>query len=125
MGFITVSYPNWDLTPWFPLKNLPAVVVDDNDMGMIHDMALYRQSRVQLEEGRKVAANKAFFNVEAIPEGTVLAFPLALKPIDDNVWDNWKPLEQDKTGDIYLGGLESVGFGHCMMTLKKPSGGAS
>ena len=107
------------------LKNLPAVVVDDNDMGMIHDMALYRQSRVQLEEDRKVAANKAFFNVEAIPEGTVLAFPLALKPIDDNVWDNWKPLEQDKTGDIYLGGLESVGFGHCMMTLKKPSGGAS
>ncbi|WOB68443.1 RAMP superfamily CRISPR-associated protein [Microcystis aeruginosa] len=125
LGFITVSYPNRDLTPWFPLKNLPAVVVDDNDMGMIHDMALYRQSRVQLEEDRKVAANKAFFNVEVIPEGTVLAFPLALKPIDDNVWDNWKPLEQDKTGDIYLGGLESVGFGHCMMTLKKPSGGAS
>ncbi len=125
LGFITVSYPNRDLTPWFPLKNLPAVVVDDNDMGMIHDMALYRQSRVQLEEDRKVAANKAFFNVEAIPEGTVLAFPLALKPIDDNVWDNWKPLEQDKTGDIYLGGLESVGFGHCMMTLKNLSGGAS
>jgi len=120
LGFIEVTNPNQDLTPWFPLgKKLPAIVVDNNDMGMIHDMALYRQSRVQLEDGRKVAANKAFFNVEALPEGTILVFPVAIKPINDTVWKDWKPLEKDKTGDIYLGGLESVGFGHCTMTLKE------
>ena len=119
LGFLTIEHPQKDLSPWFPLhKGLPAVVFDNVDMGMIHDMALYRQSRVALAEEQKIAADKAFFNTEALPEGTLLAFPLALRPTE-KTWVDWHPLGDDKQGDIYLGGLESIGFGHCYVTLQE------
>ena len=50
---------------------------------MVHDMALYRQSRVALEKEEKKAKGKAFFNTEALPEGTILAFPIAIKENKD------------------------------------------
>jgi CRISPR-associated protein Cmr4 len=114
LGFLTID-DTQDLTEWFPLdKKYPAVIVDDNDMPMIHDMALYRQSRVALEEDMKKAKRGAFFNVEALPEGTILAFPIAIKPNDKS----WKPLNGNTRGDIYLGGLESIGFGHCDLKIE-------
>lgn len=117
LGFLTLKKEQ-DLSPWFPLgKKLPAVIVDDNDIGMIHDMALYRQSRVKLEDEQKKVDTGAFFNVEALPEGTLLVFPIAIKPTDKN--KKWQPLNGTNQGDIYLGGLESVGFGHCNLTLKE------
>jgi CRISPR-associated protein Cmr4 len=130
LGFLELKQPGQDLSNWFPpgiipLNNppgkeqLPAVIVENNEMGMIHDMALYRQSRVALEQGQKVVEN--FFNVEALPEGTILIFPIALKKgqSQEKTWEKWEPLEKNKEGDVYLGGLESVGFGHCWMKLEK------
>ncbi|WP_414541692.1 RAMP superfamily CRISPR-associated protein [Nostoc sp. CCY0012] len=106
-----------DLLALFPLgEELPAVIVDDNDMPMIHDMALYRQSRVALDDDMKKAKEGHFFNIEALPEGTILAFPIAIKPHDKN-W-NWKPIKGELNGEIYLGGLESIGFGNCHLTIK-------
>jgi CRISPR-associated protein Cmr4 len=117
LGFLIIEHIQ-DLGNWFPLnKKYPAVVVDDNDMPMIHDMALYRQSRVALEEEVKKAKKGAFFNVEALPEGTVLAFPIAIKPNDKGC--KWKPINGNTSGEIYLGGLESIGFGHCNLTVKE------
>ena len=108
-------------------NNLPAVIVDDNDIAMIHDMALYRQSRVKLEEGRKVVDTDkgGFFNVEALPEGTILVFPLAIKEDKKQQKDfhSWEPLEKnkenEKEGDVYFGGLESIGFGHCSVSIHR------
>jgi CRISPR-associated protein Cmr4 len=115
LGFLTIEQQA-DLSHWFPLgEKLPAVIVDDNDMGMIHDMALYRQSRVALEENIKKAKTGAFFNTEALPEGTFLAFPVAIKPNDKQ----WKPINGSTSGDIYLGGLESIGLGHCSLTIQE------
>jgi CRISPR-associated protein Cmr4 len=111
-GFVTVDYPKQNLTDWFPDKQeRPAVVVGDDEIAMIHDMALYRQSRVALEKEEKVVNN--FFNTEALPEETILVFPIAHKPDKDG--NQWKPFTST---DIYLGGLESIGFGHCELTLK-------
>ncbi|MBO1065195.1 MULTISPECIES: RAMP superfamily CRISPR-associated protein [Nostocales] len=115
LGFLTIDDIQ-DLSKWFPLnKKYPAVIVNDNDMAMIHDMALYRQSRVALEDDVKKAKKGAFFNVEALPEGTILAFPIAMKPSDKI----WKPINGNTSGEIYLGGLESIGFGHCCLTIKE------
>ena len=114
-GFVTIEYPNQNLSEWFPdRKERPAVVVKDNDIAMIHDMALYRQSRVTLEKEEKRVEEGKFFNTEALPEETILVFPIAHKP--DKYGNLWKPFEST---DIYLGGLESIGFGHCQLTLKK------
>ncbi|TVP63057.1 MAG: type III-B CRISPR module RAMP protein Cmr4 [Nodularia sp. (in: Bacteria)] len=114
LGFIEIERSD-DLSDWFPLgENLPAVIVDDNDMGMIHDMALYRQSRVALEDNIKKAKKGGFFNIEALPEGTILAFPIAIKPNDQE----WKPINGGLSGEIYLGGLESIGLGHCNLTIQ-------
>ncbi|MBD2501985.1 RAMP superfamily CRISPR-associated protein [Anabaena azotica] len=111
-GFLTIEN-HQNLSPWFPDgQELPAVVIGDDEIGMIHDMALYRQSRVALEKDQKRVADKAFFNVEALPEETILVFPVALKP--DEAGEKWQPFPNaEKVNDIYLGGLESVGFGHC------------
>ncbi|TFI54908.1 type III-B CRISPR module RAMP protein Cmr4 [Mastigocladus laminosus UU774] len=111
-GFLTIE-DDTDLSSWFPdSQELPAVVVGDDEIAMIHDMALYRQSRVALEKDQKRATNKAFFNVEALPEETILVFPVALKP--DEAKEEWQPFPNNqKKDDIYLGGLESIGFGHC------------
>jgi len=47
-GFLSIEAKE-DLSLWFPFgEELPAVVVKDDEIGMIHDMALYRQSRVAL-----------------------------------------------------------------------------
>ncbi|MBE9094724.1 type III-B CRISPR module RAMP protein Cmr4 [Tychonema sp. LEGE 07203] len=114
-GFLTVD-KTADLSAWFPLEEeLPAVVVADDEIAMIHDMALYRQSRVALEKEEKKTVKGAFFNTEALPEGTILVFPIALK---DNQ-ETWQPFGAASGADIYLGGLESIGFGHCYLTLKE------
>lgn len=113
-GFVTIEYPKKDLTDWFPDKEeRPAIVVGDDEIALIHDMALYRQSRVTLEKEEKRVEEGKFFNTEALPEETILVFPIAHKPDKDG--NLWKPFTN---ADIYLGGLESIGFGHCELTLK-------
>jgi CRISPR-associated protein Cmr4 len=112
-GFVTIDYVKHDLSKWFPdNKERPAIIVGDDEIAMIHDMALYRQSRVTLEKEEKRVEEGKFFNTEALPEETILVFPIAHKPDKDgNLW-------QPKITDIYLGGLESIGFGHCKLTLE-------
>jgi CRISPR-associated protein Cmr4 len=115
LGFITLEHEA-DLAPWIPagadLVKEKLVVVGDNDIALLHDMGLYRQSRVALEADAKKAKGGAFFNVEALPEGSVLIFPVALKE------KAWKPFGTESTQDLYFGGLESIGFGHCRVTLQ-------
>jgi len=94
------------------VKSSRLVVVDDADIGLIHDMALYRQSRVKLADQEKKVEN--YFNVEALPEASVLVFPIALKPDDAQ---SWKPFGAQPDGELYFGGLESVGFGRCEVSL--------
>lgn len=120
LGFLQIQRTK-DLSPWFPdLKQKPAVIVDDGDIGMIHDMALYRQSRVRLKPDQKVVEGGGFFNTEALPEGTILVFPVALRKDKSDQANNkkWQPFETGNTADIYLGGLESIGLGHCELTVK-------
>ncbi|MEG3843267.1 type III-B CRISPR module RAMP protein Cmr4 [Microcoleus sp. herbarium14] len=117
-GFLTVEKTE-NLSAWFPLgEELPAVVVADDEIAMIHDMALYRQSRVALDKEEKKAKKGAFFNTEALPEGTILVFPVAIKNNPEKP-EKWQPFGAATGADIYLGGLESIGFGHCYLTLKE------
>jgi CRISPR-associated protein Cmr4 len=114
LGFLTIEHTA-DLSIWLPEqididRNL-LVVVGDEDIAQIHDMALYRQSRVKLEDDVKKVAPGAFFNVEALPEGSILIFPIALKEA------GWKELNLAKIHSLYFGGLESVGFGRCQVRL--------
>jgi CRISPR-associated protein Cmr4 len=119
LGFMTLEHEA-DLVPWIPtdtdLDKDKLVVVGDNDIALLHDMGLYRQSRVALgsEENpnEKKVKGGAFFNVEALPESSVLIFPVALKE------KGWKPFGTESTQDLYFGGLESIGFGHCRVTLQ-------
>lgn len=120
LGFLEIEHQQ-DLTPWIPagcgIRPDSVVVVDDTDIAMIHDMALYRQSRVKLADDQKKVDGGAFFNVEALPEGCVLVFPLALKK------QGWQPFgepqpDQAYTQELYFGGLESIGFGRCTVTLE-------
>lgn len=117
-GFLDIQQ-KMDLKGWFPDgKEKPAVILEDADIGLVHDMALYRQSRVALELDTKIVNDKGgFFNVEALPEGTVMVFPIGMKKTKS--WENWQPIDGSKAGDIYLGGLESVGFGHCSIEIKQ------
>jgi CRISPR-associated protein Cmr4 len=121
LGFMEIEHEA-DLSKWIPpgadLPESNLVVVGDNDIAMLHDMALYRQSRVKLlDDTKKVDTDKgAFFNVEALPEGSFLVFPVALKE------KAWKPFgDYPSQGlysqDLYFGGLESIGFGRCRVTL--------
>lgn len=115
LGFLRIEHEA-SLADWVPigtnLKEENLVVVADNDIAMIHDMALYRQSRVKLSDDQKKVDGGAFFNVEALPEGTVMVFLIALKE------KGWKPFgEGESTAELYFGGLESIGFGHCNVTL--------
>jgi CRISPR-associated protein Cmr4 len=115
LGFLTIT-KTVDLSPWFPSgQQKPAVIVDDSDIAMIHNMALYRQSRVRLKLEQKVVDRGGFFNTEALPEGTILVFPIAIR--DDKSGKKWDPFNGDQSTDIYLGGLESIGFGHCQLTV--------
>jgi CRISPR-associated protein Cmr4 len=106
------------LKNWFPNgEELPAVVVADDEIGMIHDMALYRQSRVRLMDNEKRVDGKGFFNTEALPEGTIMVFPIAIRETNSDLV--WQPFgDGDQSGEIYLGGLESIGFGNCKIELK-------
>ena len=119
LGFLTLQ-PSEGLEDWLAEElqdDIPAdrlVIVDDADIGMIHDMALYRQSRVKLADNEKKVDGGAFFNVEALPEGSVLVFPLALKP--EGAAD-WQPFGSRASRELYFGGLESVGFGRCDVHL--------
>lgn len=123
-GFLTIEGTQ-DLSAWFPLgKELPAVIVGDDEIAMIHDMALYRQSRVALDKEQKKVAKGKFFNTEALPEGSILVFPIAIREEKSEVSNpevkKWQPFGAGKTkADVYLGGLESIGFGHCEITLKE------
>ncbi|MBD2327968.1 RAMP superfamily CRISPR-associated protein [Alkalinema sp. FACHB-956] len=116
-GFLTIEHANQDLSAWFPdQQNRPAVVVGDDEISMIHDMALYRQSRIAMKEDQKVVKN--FFGLEALPEETFLVFPIAHKP--DKEGNQWKLLQNNQNKiDLYLGGLESIGFGHCELTVHR------
>ncbi len=115
LGFIEIEHEN-NLSDWIPSgvdcdrNNL--LVVGDNDIAMLHDMSLYRQSRVKLADKEKKVEGGAFFNVEALPEGSVLVFPIALKE------KGWKPFgDSTESQELYFGGLESIGFGHCRVKL--------
>jgi CRISPR-associated protein Cmr4 len=118
LGFLEIEH-EVDLSPWIPngtdLEAKKLVVVSDNDIAMLHDMALYRQSRVKLGSKEKPNEKKvdggAFFNVEALPEGSVLVFPIALKQT------GWQPFGDENSSELYFGGLESIGFGRCQVSL--------
>ncbi len=115
-GFLTLSKKE-DLSAWFPNgEQLSAVVVADDEIGMIHDMALYRQSRVRLKDDEKRVDKGGFFNTEALPEGTIMVFPIAIRNVPDQIWQPFG--DGNTTEEIYLGGLESIGFGSCEITLK-------
>lgn len=120
LGFLEIEHEE-DLSAWIPtgttdLDANKLVVVHDNDIAMLHDMALYRQSRVKLgskeNPNEKKVDGGAFFNTEALPEGSILVFPIALKQT------NWKPFGENETSsELYFGGLESIGFGRCLVSL--------
>jgi CRISPR-associated protein Cmr4 len=114
LGFIEVT-PIEGLDQWLPqgstVHSQSLVVVGNNDMAMIHDMALYRQSRVRLADDQKKVDGGGFFNVEALPEGSILVFPIALKKM------GWQPFGKKTNTELYFGGLESIGFGRCQVTL--------
>jgi CRISPR-associated protein Cmr4 len=122
LGFLEIEHEA-DLDAWIPTStDLDAnklVVVNDNDISMLHDMALYRQSRVKLGSDenpneKKVDTKRgAFFNTEALPEGSILVFPIALKQTKKG----WQPFGNQSTSELYFGGLESIGFGRCRVSL--------
>jgi CRISPR-associated protein Cmr4 len=138
LGYLTGLEEDNSLTEWVPKGCLTSpvnnlVVVSDNDIVAIHEMALYRQSRTKLEDNAKKV--KFFFGVEALPEGSILVFPAAVKSsklakntsTDMQVWtenlelSNWAESKSDSTvsfhKELYFGGLESIGFGRCHVTL--------
>lgn len=126
LGFLTLDSEDKELRKYLPSAvtnkpQYPLVVVDDNDMAMIHDMALYRQSRVALEEKQKKAKKGAFFNVEALPEGTILVFPLAMRERHQDNEISWNDYLTDagieNPKEFYFGGLESIGFGRTTVTV--------
>jgi len=54
----------------------------------------------------------AFFNTEALPEGSILVFPIGLKQ------KGWQPFdENENSSELYFGGMESIGFGRCLVSL--------
>ena len=111
LGFLDNLTPNPDLSHWLPdgVKFDNLVVVEDSEIGIIHEMALYRQTRTKLENDVKKVEH--FFGVEALPEGSILIFPIAIKE------DGWHPFNHKTSKDLYFGGLESIGFGRCSVTL--------
>jgi CRISPR-associated protein Cmr4 len=126
LGFLKLNGADGKLKDYMPThvangKDYLLVVVDDKDMAMIHDMALYRQSRVSLETETKIAKRGAFFNVEALPEGSILTFPIALrKTVGEKaiaVQDFLEAGDFMKSRDMYFGGLESIGFGRAEVTV--------
>ncbi len=121
LGFLGIEHHK-SLADWIPLGTELSVnelvVVDDNDISMLHDMALYRQSRIKMLDNMKKVDTKtgAFFNVEALPVGSVLVFPVASKEVG---WQPFGELQENQSysQELYFGGLESIGFGRCNVTL--------
>ncbi|HBE20662.1 MAG TPA: type III-B CRISPR module RAMP protein Cmr4 [Cyanobacteria bacterium UBA11149] len=128
LGFLKLKQEDKDLANCIPKEVDDAnkhllVVVNDKEISMIHDMALYRQSRVSLEPDKKKAKKGAFFDVEALPECTVMVFPIAMRKTYDSKTVDWeefltdgKFIDQGK--ELYFGGLESIGFGRTEVWLK-------
>ncbi|ASC69867.1 uncharacterized protein XM38_007970 [Halomicronema hongdechloris C2206] len=129
LGFLDNLAETPDLSNWVPkdsqIQPDNLVVVDDQDISIIHDMALYRQTRTKLEDDVKKVEN--FFGFEALPEDSILIFPIAVKdsvPHYDRASDasadgsaRWKPFKNRTLRELYFGGLESIGCGHCEVTL--------
>jgi len=121
LGFLD-NLRNTDLSDWIPSGSRIApdnlVVVDDSDIATIHDMALYRQTRTKLEDGVKKVDK--FFGFEALPEDSILIFPIAIRQsvpkVDAGNQIAWKPFER-ATKDLYFGGLESIGCGRASVIL--------
>ncbi|MEM7758483.1 MAG: type III-B CRISPR module RAMP protein Cmr4 [Cyanobacteria bacterium P01_A01_bin.40] len=117
LGFLEIEHLADLSQDWLPanteVEAKQLVVVGDNDISTIHDMALYRQSRVALKDEQKIAKEGAFFSVEALPEGSVLVFPVGMKK------EGWQPLGDSNSEELYFGGLESIGFGRCQVTITK------
>jgi len=112
--------------PGLELESDKLVMVHDRDISMIHEMALYRQTRVALEKDQKKVAGTSFFSVEALPEGSILVFPLALKESKNDA-SSWQAFMKDagfandkktKSKELYFGGLESIGFGRTNVTVQ-------
>lgn len=127
LGFVNLGEPDPSLKAFMPKEvtesdSYPLVVVSDKDMAMIHDMALYRQSRVSLNPDMKIAKRGAFFNLEALPEGTVMVFPMALRQdfretaITQSAFLQASGMQESR--ELYFGGLESIGLGRTNVTLK-------
>ncbi|MBW4490236.1 MAG: type III-B CRISPR module RAMP protein Cmr4 [Trichocoleus desertorum ATA4-8-CV12] len=122
LGFLDNLKSTPELSAWVPLnsrvKPENLVVVDDSDIATIHDMALYRQTRTKLEDGAKKVEN--FFGFEALPEDSILVFPIAIRQsvskVDIENKIAWKPFKETTT-DLYLGGLESIGCGRTSVML--------
>jgi CRISPR-associated protein Cmr4 len=130
LGFLDNLKNNKELKKWIPNElqvtnpeNL--VVVQDDEMALIHDMALYRQTRTQLNKEYKKVEN--FFGFEALPESSILVFPIAIKK---NILEKekqklaklgqepkWQPFAKFSSKELYLGGLESIGCGRCQITV--------
>jgi CRISPR-associated protein Cmr4 len=60
--------------------------------------------------------------MEALPVGSILAFPIGIKKKGwkDALKDKdaeWEEVENGLRKELYFGGLESVGCGHCQVTL--------
>jgi CRISPR-associated protein Cmr4 len=132
LGFLKNLTAVTTLRNWIPvnhqLRQEPTnlVIVDDKDIGIIHEMALYRQSRVRLKDDEKLVDGTGFFNTEALPEGSILIFPVAIKNnADRDLWsmalEGWEKNQQNNqnfwSNELYFGGLESIGFGRCQVTL--------
>jgi CRISPR-associated protein Cmr4 len=129
LGFLDNLQPTPSLSKWIPttstLKPDNLVVVDDNDISIIHEMGLYRQTRTKLNEEVKKVEN--FFGFEALPEDSILIFPIAIKKdipkyaqeeLDKlKQKHQWKPFSDRKSEQLYFGGLESIGCGRCQVTL--------
>ena len=127
LGFLPLKEKDENLNKYIPQEmsddnDSLFLVVDDKEMGMIHDMGLYRQSRVALEDDQKKSKNQAFFDVEALPEGTVMIFPLAIKKEyewEEFLMDGNFSNEETEGKELYFGGLESIGFGRTQVFLKQ------
>jgi CRISPR-associated protein Cmr4 len=135
LGFLDNLKNTPELAKWVPegtnIQPDNLVVVDDADISLIHDMALYRQTRTKLEDNVKKVEN--FFGFEALPEDSILIFPIAIKKLLSTLekealsklkqTEQWYPFDTDieqkpiKNRTLYLGGLESIGCGRCRVTL--------
>ncbi len=117
LGFLDNLVKTPGLIDWVPkgsrIEPDNLVVVADDDIAIIHNMALYRQTRTKLEDGVKKVEN--FFGFEALPEDSILVFPVAIRKVGDGQKD-WDPLDRS-VQDLYFGGLESIGCGRASVRL--------